>query len=64
MGEALGSVAFGWYERSTGRAVKPDPRFISFKMMVGSRNRNYSTNVEKIVEFETINSEKHPEYFQ
>ena len=43
MGEALGSVAFGLYDRSTGRAVKPDPRFISFKMMVGSRNPDYTT---------------------
>ena len=63
MGEALGSVAFGLYDRSTGRAVKPDPRFISFKLLVGSRNSDYTTFEEQGVEIETLNAESHPEYF-
>ena len=37
----MGNLAFVWYNRYTGKAEIPDPKFISFKAMWAKHNQNY-----------------------
>lgn len=63
MGENLFRSGFIWYQRASGLAVEPDPRFINFEIMLAKSSPKFFAEKVQSAELEKISLDKHSEFF-
>ena len=63
LGNTHGDVAFMWVEDASFFNVEPDPRFITFKVMIASMGEDTFPEERQPAELEFLNEERHAQYF-